>query len=122
MRQELGETTEEMMKADDQAVQDILNDRPRGHYWIVIHHKNINRRLTTGEQIFMRVVKAYEMKPTPQVGMVILEVKDGEIIDHIISPHDAPIDWEQVNRYSGLESNPTVFEKHPISGSYVYNK
>ena len=122
MAQELGETTNEMMKSDDQAVQDILNQRPTGHYWIVIHHKKTNRKMTTGEMVLMRHIKAYDVKPKPQVGMVILEVKDGDIVNHLISPHDAPIDWGAIEKHAGLVTTPTVFERHPISGSYVYNK
>lgn len=121
MSQELGETTSEMMKVDDQAVQDILNERPSGHYWIIIHHKKTNHRLDTGEMVIMRHVKAYDQKPSPQVGMVILEVKDGDIIGHTISPHDAPIDWASVEKHAGLIDNPTVFNDHPISRSYIYN-
>ena len=121
MVQELGETTQEMMKADDQEVQNILNRRPSGHYWIVIHHRRIKQRLDSGEQIIMRVVKDYNTKPKPLVGMVILEVKDGTIISHVISPHDAPIDWDAIEKNAGLGTNPAVFEKHPISGSYLYN-
>lgn len=121
MAQELGETTDEMMRTDDQEVQNILNDRPRGHYYIVIHHKQTKNYLDTGERIFMRHIKAYDTKPKPQVGMVILEVKDGDIIDHVISPHDAPVDWGSIENKAGLTTNPTVFEKHPISKSYIYN-
>ncbi len=120
MVQELGETTEEMMKADDQAVQDILNRRPKGHYWVVIHHRRTKQVLDSGEQVIIRLVKDYDTKPSPQVGMVILEVKDARIIDHVISPHDAPIDWNAIERHAGLEANPTVLES-PIAGSYLYN-
>ncbi len=122
MVQELGETVEEMMKDDDQDVQDILNRRPKGHYWIVIHHRRTRQITTRGEQVIMRLIKDYDKKPKPQVGMVILEVKEGQIIDHVISPHDAPIDWGAIERNAGLETNPAVFEKHPISGSYIYNE
>lgn len=122
MTQELGETTDGMMKSDDQAVQDILNSRPTGHYWIVIHHKKMNQRLSTGEMILMRHIKAYETKPFIQVGMIILEVQDGEVIDHVISPHDAPIDWASVEKHAGPKTDPAVFTKHPIARSYLYNK
>lgn len=121
MVQELGETTDEMLKADDLEVQKILNERPTGHYWIVIHHKKTNSRLDTGEQVLMRHIKAYDTKPRTLVGMVILEVKDGDIVDAIISPHDAPIDWGKIEAKAGLSDDPTVFEKHPISESYLYN-
>lgn len=122
MSQNLGETTDALMKNDDQMVQDILNRRPNGHYWIVIHHKKINKKMKTGEHVVMRHIKDYDKKPKPLVGMIILEVKDGEIIDHVISPHDAPIDYEAIEKHSGLIEHPNVFDKHPIGKSYVYNK
>ena len=86
MTQTLGETTDEMMKADDQEIQKILNERPTGHYYIVIHHKPTKSRLTSGEKVIIRHIKAYDKKPMAQVGMVILEVKEGQITDHVISP------------------------------------
>ncbi len=121
MVQELGETTQEMMRADDQEVQNILNRRPKDHYWIVIHHRRTNTRLSSGEQVIIRLIKDYNTKPRPQVGMVILEVKDGQVIDHIISPHDAPLNWEAIESKAGGEAKPTIFEKHPIARSYIYN-
>ena len=90
MVQELRETTDEMMKADDKAVQDILNRRPKGHYWIVIHHKPSKLRMKSGEQVLMRVVKDYDTKPKPLLGTIILEVKDGDVISHSINLHDMP--------------------------------
>lgn len=121
MVQELGETTQEMMKTDDQAVQDILNERPTGHYWIVIHHKNSKMRMETGEQVLMRLVKAYDTKPTPLLGTIILEVKDGDVISHDINLHDAPIDWEAIEPHAGLTENPYVQQRPELNGSYVFN-
>lgn len=122
MKQELGETTEEMMKSDDQAVQDILNARPSGHYWIVIHHKPTKMHLDTGESVLIRHVKAYNVQPKALMGTVILEVENGEILDHTVSPHDAPIDWGAIEKHAGRVDTPGVFEAHPISGAYVYNE
>lgn len=120
MVQELGETSQEMMKADDQAVQDILNRRPSSDYWIVIHHKRIKKKMDTGEEILMRLVKDYNTKPKPLVGTIILEVKAGEIVNSIISPHDAPIDWAAIGSNIGVETKPSIIET-PIAGSYLYN-
>lgn len=122
MGQELGETTDEMMKADDQAVQDILNRRPSGHYWIVIHHKPTKMRLDTGETVVMRLVKDYNTKPNNNLGTVILEVKDGDILSHSINLHDAPIDWGKIIPHVGLTDTPYVQHRTDITGAYVYNK
>lgn len=121
MVQELGETTNEMMKADDADVQEILNRRPKGHYYIVIHHKPTKMSMTTGEHVLMRVVKDYDKKPLPLVGTIILEVKDGDIIDTQINVHDAPINWGAVEEKAGLITDPYVQKRPDIGGAYLYN-
>ena len=122
MVQELGETVQEMMKADDQDVQDILNRRPSGHYWIVIHHRPAKIKMDTGEYVLIRLVKDYDKQPRPQLGTIILEVKNGEIVSHKINVHDIPIDCERLAPHLGLEENPFVQKgRRDIAGAYVYN-
>lgn len=121
MAQELGETAQEMMKADDKEVQEILNRRPNGHYWIVIAHKPSKFKLDTGERVIMRVCKDYDQKPRALVGTVVLEVKDGHIIDHQINLPDAPIDWERVEQKAGLIETPYVQQRPDIKDAYLYN-
>ena len=89
MRQELGETKQAMMDSDWKEVQNILNTRPTGDYWIVIHHKPTKMRMESGQQVLMRLVKAYDKKPSDLLGTIVLEVKDGEIFNTIVHPHDA---------------------------------
>ena len=122
MVQELGETTQEMMKADDQAVQDILNKRPKGHYWIVIHHRPAKVKMDTGEYVLIRLIKDYDQRPKPMLGTIILEVKDGDIISHKINVHDIPIDEERLAPHLGLIGTPTVQRgRRDIAGAYAYN-
>lgn len=122
MVQEIGETTQEMMKADDQAVQDILNRRPKGHYWIVIHHRPTKMKMNTGEYVLVRVIKDYDVKPRAMLGTIVLEVRDGDIIDHKINVHDMPIDLERVAPHLGFEVNPHIQKnRQDIAGAYVYN-
>lgn len=122
MVQELGETAQEMMKADARAVEDILNKRPIGHYWIVIHHRPIKQRMDTGEHVLVRIVKAYDKKPQPLLGTIILEIKSGEIVDTQVNVHDMPIDMERVLPYIGDRISPLVQEnRRDIAGAYVYN-
>ncbi len=122
MVQELGETVEEMMKADDQAVQDILNRRPKGHYWIVIHHRPAKVRMDTGEYVLIRLIKDYDTRPKPLLGTIILEVKNGDIISHKINVHDMPIDEERLAPLLGLETTSAVQKgRRDIAGAYVYN-
>jgi hypothetical protein len=123
MTQELRETVQEMMRADNKDVEDILNRRPKGHYWIVIHHKPTKLRMTTGEYVLSRVVKDYDKAPKPLLGTIILEVKNGEIIDHKVNVHDMPIDLERLAPYLGSGVDPAVQKgRSDIAGSYAYNK
>lgn len=120
MAQQLGETVQEMIKDDDQAVQNILNERPTGHYWIVIHHKPIHRKLNTGEHIIAKVIKAYNVKPIPLLGTIILEVLNGEVVDHKINLHDVPIDWSAIDKVAGHSSEPYVQKRPDLARAYVY--
>lgn len=122
MVQELGETVQEMMKADDQAVQDILNRRPTGHYWIVIHHRPAKLKMDTGEYVLIRLVKDYDKRPKPLLGTIIIEVKDGDIISHKVNVHDMPIDEARLAPLLGLEEHASVQSgRRDIAGAYSYN-
>jgi|TARA_R110000868_G_scaffold300583_2_gene561010 hypothetical protein len=122
MVQELGETTQEMIKADDQAVQDILNARPTGHYWIVIHHRPAKVKMDTGEYVLIRLVKDYDTRPKQMLGTIILEVKEGAIVSERINVHDMPIDEERLAPHLGLIGTPTVQTgRRDIASAYAYN-
>lgn len=123
MVQELGETVQEMMKADDKEVQEILNRRPTGHYWIVIHHRPTKMRMNTGEYVLVRLVKDYDTKPKALLGTITLEVKDGDIIDKQVNVHDMPIDFDRLAPYLGFEVAPAIQTgRADVAGAYVYNK
>ena len=123
MVQELGETVQEMMKADDKAVQDILNRRPNGHYWIVIAHKQTKQRMNTGEYVLVRHIKDYDVRPMPMLGTIVLEVRDGAVVKEQVNVHDAPIDTARVGPLLGFETAPSIQRgRRDIAGAYVYNK
>ena len=123
MVQELGETAQEMMKDDDQEVQNILNRRPQGHFWIVICHKPTKMKMDTGEYVLMRLVKDYDKEPQPLLGTIVLEVKNGEIVSYKVNVHDIPIDLERVVPLLGSEIAPAVQrDRSDIAGAYVYNQ
>src|SRR4030067_628260 len=102
MVQELGETVQEMQKGDEKLIEEILNRRPSGHYWILIHYKPTGKFLKSGEQVIMHVVKDYDKKPKNFLGTIILEVKDGEIVKETINIHDITIDWSLILPKAGL--------------------
>lgn len=121
MVQELGETTSEMVKRDNEDVEKILNERPKGHYWIVIHHKPTRMKMNTGQGVVMRLVKAYDTKPKDLLGTIVLEVKDGEVINQEVTPHDIPIDWATVSKHLGHSEDPFVVKKPGLAQNYIYN-
>jgi hypothetical protein len=125
MAQELRETAQAMLESDMKEIENILNRRPNGTFWIVAHHKPIPKdrlQLTSGEQIIMRVVKDYDTKPTPQLGTIVHTVKNGEIVDTEVNLHDTPIDWATVSHLAGDQALPFVQERPDLKGSYVYNQ
>jgi hypothetical protein len=120
MVQQVGETTDALKEADEKIVQDILNANPTGRYWIVIAYKPAKQRLRTGEVVIRRAIKTSKVRPKNLLGTVILEVKDGEIVEHDINLHDVPIDWKQVGS-CGLITTPYVQTRPDIASAYVYN-
>jgi len=122
MPQELGETVQEMIKADNDEVENIINRRPTGHYWIVIAHRRTKMHMDTGEQVIMRLVKAYDKKPGKQLGTIVLEIKDGDLISCDVSPHDAPINWGMIEKHAGLIDHPGVKKDPLVAQSYIYNE
>lgn len=118
--QEVGETSKALFEEDEKAVQEILNSK-KGHYWIVIAYKPLKIRLKSGQYALKRMIKAYDTKPMPLMGTVVLEAKDGNIVGHEINFHDAPIDWKAVHQHSLGHENPLVQEKSQIAQDYIYN-
>lgn len=122
MVQELGETRQEMMKTDAADIEKILNRRGKDSYFIVIHHKNTRMTVKgSGEQVLMRLVKDYDKRPQNLLGTIIMEVKDGEIIDTKINLHDIPVDWGLVEAKAGLIDTPYIQHRPDISNNYIYN-
>lgn len=122
MVQELGESTQQMIKDDQEHVEKLLNANPKGRYWIVIAYKPSRMFMPTGEPIIKRFIKAYSVKPKPLMGTIVHEVVDGEIRDTQVNMHDAPIDWERISSYLGFSEDPLVQKRSDIGKAYIYNK
>jgi len=121
-KQELGETVDEMMKNDWKDVEKILNENRTGHFWIVIHHKPTKHRMQSGEQVLVRLCKKYDKKPKPLLGTIILEVKNGDILDTQVNLHDMPIDEARLAPHLGLIKTPSIHTgRSDIAGAYAYN-
>lgn len=121
MKQEIGETAQAMMKDDMRRVEEILNSRPSGNYWILIHHKPHKAKLDTGEKVIVKLIKAYDIQPPPLLGTIVFTVVDGTIVDQKVNLHDVPIAWDKIVPQAGYESQPLVQHKENAK-DYVYNE
>lgn len=121
MVQQIGETTDAMMSADEKIIEQILNANPKGKYWIVIAYKPAKQRLRGGEAVIRRTIKLSKTKPQMLLGTIVLEINNGEITEHFINPHDIPIDWLRVGDV-GLAIQPHVQTRPDIAQAYVYNE
>lgn len=122
MKQDLGETVSALMRDDERDIEQILNKNPRGRYWILIHHKPTHEVTTEGQKVIRSVIKKYEARPPPLLGTVIMEVKDGEIVDTDVNFHDAPIDFQTLGDLGAVETNPIVQKRKANTSAYLYNK
>jgi hypothetical protein len=120
MKQDLHESTDALIQADAKEIEKILNRKPTGQYWIVIAYKPMKAILTTGETVLRRMVKTYVKKPPPLIGTIVLEVCDGQIMNHQINVHDIPIDWKGIGDV-GSPDKAYVQNRPDIANSYVYN-
>ena len=75
MRQETGETRNAIMDDVNKRITDIIatNKHRKDPYWIVIFAKP-SKQNVEGKATLLQHVKAYEAKPTPQVGMITAKV------------------------------------------------
>ena len=121
MRQELGETVQAMMDDDLKQIQDVLNKRPSGTYWILMHHKPTKFQLSTGQRIIKKVVRVCDKEPQDLIGTIVFKVQDGQVVDIKSNLHDAPINWSLIEPIAGFSNDPLV-QKKQIAKEYFYNE
>lgn len=121
MAQELRETSDALKSADEKELEKILNENPKGRFWVVIAHKPIKQRLTSGEIVIKKAIKLYKVKPDPILGTIMLEINDGQIVSHEISPLDAPIDYGRIEKHAGLVDYSNYIINPRASQAYIYN-
>jgi hypothetical protein len=121
MVQELRETSDALQNSDEKELEKILNANPKGRFWVVIAHKPIKQRLKSGEIVIKKVIKLYKVKPNALLGTIILEINDGQIVSHEISPLDAPIDYGRIEKHAGLVDYSSYIINPRASQAYIYN-
>jgi len=119
MKQEVGETTQAILEADEKAIEKILSEysHMKEPYWIVIFAKPSKWKVD-GKPTCLKVIKPYFTEPRSQVGMIIGKVdnKLGKIKWEVNMP-DKPFGFELL----GLEQSGCDVYETSIPTAYVYN-
>jgi len=119
--QQIGETTEAILKDDNLMLERILsaNSGLKEPYWIVIFAKPI-KNTYKGKPIIAKHFKAYKTKPSSQVGMIVGEVnnKKGTISWEINMP-EKPFDFNKIYTLGAKESSEVIFETSTIPDAYI---
>lgn len=120
MTQEIGETRNAIIEDDEKVVQAILNANThrQGKYWIVIFAKQA-RGHVDGKPTLVKHIKAYPIKPTPKVGMIVGEVDNqkGTITWDVNMPQ-VPFDFDALRPFAKGEDQ-VVVETTSIANAYV---
>lgn len=121
MRQETGETRDAIIEADEKRIQDILNANKhrKETYWIVLFAKPA-KVVVDGKPTLMKHIKAYPVKPTPQVGMMVAEVNNQKgTIEWDVNMPQRPFDFDGLKALGAEEANDVVVETTSIPQAYV---
>jgi len=121
MTQETGETRDAIIEDDQKKLEAILaaNKHRRDPYWVVIFAKP-SKNSVDGKPTLVKHVKAYGVKPTPQVGMITGEVNNstGEIKWEVNMPQ-RPFDFDALQQFGAKPCNEAVIETTSIPGAYI---
>lgn len=121
MGQQTGETRNAIMEADAATVQGIVNanQHRREPYWIVLFAKPAKVSVD-GKPTLVKHIKAYNQKPSAQVGMVVGEVNNrtGEITWDVNMPQ-RPFDFDALRSMGAEGCDEVVVETTSIPKAYV---
>jgi hypothetical protein len=121
MKQEIGETRDAMIEADEKIITKIIhaNRHIVGKYWIVIFLKQ-SVASYEGKPTLTKFIKAYfNNKPKSMVGLIIGTVDNAKgDIDWEVNHHDIPFNFDAL----GLMQSEQVANKSNIGDAYIYNK
>ena len=119
--QETGETRDAIIEDDNKQISDIIaaNKGRRDPYWIVVFAKP-SKNCIDGHPTLVKHIKAYSVKPVPQVGMVTGEVKNttGTITWDVNMPQK-PFDFDALRLYGAESCDEVVVETTSIASAYV---
>lgn len=121
MTQETGETRNAIIQQDEKQIQDIVdaNKGRQDKYWIVIFAKPANASVD-GKPTLVKHIKAYPVKPRPQVGMLVGEVDNQKgTIQWDINMPQRPFDFDGLLALGAEPTDELVTETTSIPGAYL---
>ena len=121
MVQEIGETRDAIIEDDNKRIQEIIdaNKHRKDKYWIVLFSKR-SRNSVDGMPTLVKHIKAYPVKPTPQVGMIVGEVDNSMgTVEWQVNMPQAPIDFDQAIGLGAREGDEVVVETTQIPHAYI---
>ena len=121
MTQETGETRNAIIQQDEKQIQAIVdaNKGRQDKYWIVIFAKPAGVTVD-GKPTLVKHIKAYPIKPRPQVGMLVGEVDNqkGTICWDVNMPQ-RPFDFDGLLALGAEPTDELVTETTSIPGAYL---
>ena len=121
MVQETGETRDAIIEDDNKRIIQIIdaNKNRKEKYWIVLFAKD-SKNCVNGKHTIVKHIKAYDIKPKPQVGMIVGEVDNSKgIIDWDVNMPQKPFDFDALKIYGAENCNEVVTETTSISSAYI---
>lgn len=121
MAEDVGEIRNAIIEEDNRLIKKILhaNEHRTKPYWIVVFAKPM-KQYFEGKPILRRHIKAYPVKPRPQVGMITGEVNNatGKIVWDVNMPQ-VPFDFNSLVLVGARPCNEVVIETTSIPGAYI---
>lgn len=121
MVQETGETRDAIIEDDNKFIQEILNanQKRKDKYWIVVFAKP-SKHSVEGKPVLVKHIKAYNVRPSSQVGAIIGEVDNQKgTVDWEVNMPQRPFDFDGLPGAQGIAGGELVTETTTIPHAYV---
>lgn len=121
MVQETGETRDAIIEADERHIEAILSENTsrKEKYWIVVFAKPA-KVAVDGKPTLMKHIRAYAMRPSAQVGMIVGEVDNAKgTISWDVNMPQKPFDFDALTVLGAKPCDEMVIETTSIPHAYV---
>lgn len=118
--QETGETRDAIIEDANKQIEKIINSRKNllGKYWIVLFAKP-SKHVVDGKPTLVQCIKAYDVKPQAQVGMVVGEVRPNGTIQWEVDMPQVPFDFDRLQEFGAERCDEVIVETTRIPNAYI---